>query len=210
MRWLDLFYPPLCLHCQDEMTLKKGLFCTSCLKELTLLDSAFRCPLCFALLTASEDKICLKCRYKKDLLPCRKAAVFSSMGPPRSLMQEIKKNERLKDGAAFLITQFFNLNWKDPDLIIPLPELDGKDYNFKLAKEFSSFLNLKCKVLKGLKIKWENLVDFSIVTKDIPLEQHLLLIAMVHREDLLQKSVEAILPFMPKELYVLYFCMQEE
>lgn len=122
--FLDLIYPPLCLHCRESLDAEFSLFCHTCLKLLALIDPACRCPYCFTSeINIEKDNSCSECRQKPQIMR-RIAAAFDYEGPAATLVKQLKYGGKpyLAEGAgAFLTAQFVRLEWPLPDYIIPMP-----------------------------------------------------------------------------------------
>jgi len=117
---LSVLFPPLCLHCKEEIEPKKGhLFCPSCIQHLELIDPLLRCKRCFR-----EHDVCI-CRTEPNDFFLECGSAFDYQGPPKTLIKVFKYGYRpalAKEIAAFMVVQFFHLEWPIPDLIVPVPQ----------------------------------------------------------------------------------------
>ena len=148
--FLDLFYPPLCLHCQESLSASSPLLCEECLLLMTPVDPAERCPCCFSeQFDPKSQHLCFRCQKKPFALE-RLAAVFDYDGPAAILVRQLKyaNKKYLAQGlAAYLAYQLIQLEWPVPDIIIPMPiswlRLLDRGYNqaLLLAQELSPLLS---------------------------------------------------------------------
>lgn len=122
--FLDLLYPPLCLHCNEGLDRSNPVFCRLCLELLSSINPVDRCPYCFSAdFSAEGQQCCLRCSKSPPVLD-RMAAVFDYEGPASSLVKAFKyggQSYLAKGAGAFLAAQFFQLDWPMPDVIIPMP-----------------------------------------------------------------------------------------
>jgi competence protein ComFC len=122
--FLDLLYPPLCLHCEEGLEEGGLIFCNSCVQQMVPIPPHERCPYCFSAdFEKMVEKCCQTCRERPPLLE-RNAAVFDYEGPPATLVKQLKYAGQpyLAEGAAaYLAMQFTLLEWPLPDAIIPMP-----------------------------------------------------------------------------------------
>lgn len=122
--FLNLVYPPLCLHCRELLGTEDPLFCSSCLQLLTPIEPAERCPCCFSCEFNPEiERVCHRCRIQQTFLKSI-GAVFDYEGPAGSLVRQMKYGGQFylaKGAGAFLAMQFLRLDWPLPDLIVPMP-----------------------------------------------------------------------------------------
>lgn len=121
--FLDLLYPPLCLHCNETLDHEDPLFCKECQSLLTPIDPIERCPYCFSPEFNLTMKCCLRC-IENPLLIDRIAAVFDYEGPAATLVKQLKYSGKtyLASGAgAYLASQYIALELPLPDVIVPMP-----------------------------------------------------------------------------------------
>lgn len=118
---VSLIYPPLCLHCEMMMHDDQHLFCEGCQELLDPINPAERCPYCFHVLL-SEQRVCSEC-FKKPVFN-RMASVFDYVGPAATLVKKLKYGDQpylAKGAGGYLVTQWLQLDWPKPDVIIPVP-----------------------------------------------------------------------------------------
>lgn len=144
--FLDLIYPPLCLHCGNSI--QESLLCPNCLDELALIDPSDRCLFCFKENEMAKLSACLECRRHPPVLH-RLAAACDELGPARTLLTHLRSGNRpslAKGAGALMAAQFLQLKWPFPDLIVPVP-LDwvhrwerGYNQSLLLAEEVGAIL----------------------------------------------------------------------
>lgn len=154
--FVNLVYPPLCLHCKDSVNDDTHILCESCLSLLQLIVPAERCPCCFSARYSCESRHCPECQRTPPQLNAI-AAAFDYVGPAATLVRKLKYSEQsylAKGCGAYLTAQFLQLEWPMPDVIIPVPialtHLLERGYNQSLliAKSMSEILN--CPVQEAL------------------------------------------------------------
>lgn len=154
---MNLIFPKLCLHCKAVLEKKKRL-CADCLKEFELIPPETRCLHCFSALE-EQRQVCLLCRRKP--LPLRRvAAAFEQIGPAASLLSQFRGSQHYlaKEIAAFLLVQFYKLQWPLPDLITAVPSSflsrleKGYHPSFLIAKELGKMVDRPAHLL--LKRRW--------------------------------------------------------
>jgi len=148
--FLDLIYPPLCLHCNAALGVHYAIFCEHCTQLLHPIAPNERCPYCFSAdLNVESEKCCQNCRQKTPSTD-RMAAVFDYEGPAASFVKHFKyggQSYLAKGAGAYLVMQFLELNWPMPDCVIPMPmaplRLFERGYNQSvlLAEEVALLLN---------------------------------------------------------------------
>lgn len=148
--FMDLVYPPFCLHCEDCLYDSSGFFCSHCVQQLELLDHKERCPFCFtAEFNRQHEACCGVCRRQQRLLDGM-AASFEYEGPAATLVKRLKYGGLpylSKGAAAFLVAQFVRLQWPFPDYIVPVPmdtlkRLDrGYNQSALLAEAFAKMVD---------------------------------------------------------------------
>lgn len=118
-----LLFPPICIHCRDQIPDGLQHFCRNCFDQLTLIDPSDRCPLCFSSQYQSESQFCFSCLKNPPVLD-RIAASFDYYGPAASLVRKMKYggHSYLAEGiAAYMAAQFLQTGWQFPDYIVPVP-----------------------------------------------------------------------------------------
>jgi competence protein ComFC len=119
-----LLFPPLCLHCHEELEESFRILCPSCMGYLELVDASTRCPYCFTTdFDPEHDLCCQQCRQRPQFVH-RTAAAFDYEGPAATLVKQMKYRGQpgLAHGAgALLALQFLRLQWPMPHCVIPMP-----------------------------------------------------------------------------------------
>jgi len=111
---LDCFWPPLCMHCRERTHF--AYLCEHCWQESLLLDPTGRCLHCFDEI-AEPIGLCNRCRHKPRL-PFPRAALFAKEAPITCLKDLEEASLPL---SAFAFYQHARLDWKEPDLVAPIP-----------------------------------------------------------------------------------------
>ena len=227
--FLDLIYPPLCLHCDETLESGCKIFCRSCLEMMEMIDPLTRCSLCFSSdLDREKENKCQGCR-KNPRNISHIASVFDYEGPAATLVKQLKyggQSYLAKGGGAYLAAQFLTLGWPIPDFILPMPMAPlrrwerGYNQSMLLAQTFSQLI--QCPVSTLLKRKNG---DFSQAGLDYQqrlslqsdsfflkkgedfFDRNLLLIDDVMTTgSSLNCCAEALTPFFPKSIYALTLC----
>lgn len=121
--FVNLMYPPVCLHCHASLIDSNFLFCEACQFLLDFIDPIGRCSFCFSSHLSDGKKICLSCMSYPSVFQ-GVAAIFDYAGPAGSLVRTLKYGGRsyLSTGmGAYLAAQFIRLDWPIPDYVIPVP-----------------------------------------------------------------------------------------
>lgn len=143
MRWLDLIFPPLCLHCKEKCAQH---FCPTCASSFELIDPLTRCPFCFGLSNGRQP--CEECTRKKRW-HIRIASSLDYFDPVQTLVKRMKYGRMpylARTAAAFMVLQWTRLKWESPDLIVPVPRhlwAQGLNHAALLGKEMGRSLNVK-------------------------------------------------------------------
>lgn len=227
--FLDLMYPPLCLHCDTRLEPKCHIFCRSCLLLLEQIDPTLRCPLCFSSDFDPEmQKHCLQCQTTPRSIK-RIASVFDYEGPPATLVKQLKyggQSYLAQGGGAYLAARFLSCDWPMPDFIIPMPmsklrRLDrGYNQSELLAESFAKLLGSPVsKVLKrrsgdfsqaGLDHQQRiNLKSDSFIVVDgnrLHEKKILLIDDVMTTGSSLNCCAEALSPYFPESIYALTLC----
>ncbi len=149
---LSLLYPPLCLHCGDLLDDPSIILCLSCSEMLDLINPKLRCPYCFSDDYCLKRKICPKCIKKPSFLT-RSATCFEYIGPAKTIIEKMKNSNQpylSMSASAFMLTQFYQLNWPKPDLVIPVPQSlkswisRGYNQSELLGLGVAKYLNTPC------------------------------------------------------------------
>lgn len=226
--FVDLLYPPLCLHCDESLEKGCYIFCKACQEQLELIDPSLRCPFCFSSeFDQQKQKFCQECQKKSKNM--RIASAFDYEGPPATLVKLLKYANQTylaKGGGAYLATQFLTLNWPMPDYIIPMPmsslkKLErGYNQSQLLSESFSRLINrpvsLALKRKSGdysqaglnhqqrIQLKSDS---FFVRNGDHLFDKNLLIIDDVMTTgSSLQCCAEVLTPFFPQSIYALTLC----
>lgn len=157
--FLNLIYPPCCLHCKAVLLVDSHLLCADCLSLLELIDTTDRCPHCFSLEYSPEKRLCGICKKNYPVLNGL-ASTFEYVGPAATLIRKLKYSDQAylaKGCGAYMAAQFLELDWPMPDVIVPVPiaftHLLERGYNQSelLGQSLSELL--QCPVQEALKRK---------------------------------------------------------
>lgn len=226
--FLDLLYPPICLHCSDSLEAGFKIFCPACQSQLSLIDPAGRCPYCFTDDYNMDKKLCPSCFRCKPVLH-RTAAAFDYAGPASTLVKRLKYAGQpylAKGAGAFLAGQFLQLDWTMPDLLVPVPMAfthwieRGYNQSMLLAESLGNILNVPVKnVLKrrsgdysqaGLTFKQRMELSgnsFSLFEGEDLADKTIVLIDDVMTTgSTLRLCAEALIPGCPRNIYGLTLC----
>ena len=118
-RFLNFLYPPLCLHCKTLLSRRNGLFCSTCLELIALIEPQGRCRCCFAELNQGRCKRCMK----RSVVIQHQIAACEEFGPMHTLLQGVlnAKREAIPAAASLMAYQWLALKMSLPDLLVPLP-----------------------------------------------------------------------------------------
>lgn len=177
---LDLFYPPLCRSCDEKCATK--VLCPDCWALCASPDPVGRCAYCFEELEEKEE-LCKRCREEK-LFSFPRAYVFEPESPAHLL-----GFEKVEAMAGFALLQWIQLDWPDPDAIVPMS--DSKGIAFAFAKL--------------LEIPFVQAINFAHEYYEDRLEegQTLLLFDVSNRIPDLQKATRKLAQASPKIIYIL-------
>lgn len=147
--FVHLCFPSHCLYCGDELPPNDLVLCEHCAPLLELINSAERCSTCFNPLDNPFLPICQHCcLYPSSYV--KVAAAFDYEYVAAALVKRLKygKISWLSKGmAAYLVVQFYSLNWPLPDAIVSVPlsfmrQLDrGYNQSALIAEEMGKMLN---------------------------------------------------------------------
>ncbi len=214
--FLNILYPPLCLHCENTLEENRSLFCSACLELLSPIEPDDRCPICFA-----EDMPCKRC-IKRPIVIKRSAIACSPLGPARTLASYLDKgNTRFAPAAAGLMAlQFAALDWPLPDLIVPLPPSlwtrckKGSAISVLLAKEIARLLDRP--YASVLRASWDR--DAFLETAKLRMrsflperkkkrltDKRVLLVALELDDSALRQAAEVLFEGFVSESYALAF-----
>lgn len=122
------FYPGSCLHCGALIRSQSQLFCGPCIEAFELIDPKGLCPACFKNESTPGGRWCQGCHGEESLYDAV-AACFDYRGPPASAVKALKFGGMpytSKILGAYLALQLTRLNWRWPDLIVPMPLSFGR------------------------------------------------------------------------------------
>lgn len=148
--FLNLLYPPQCLHCLEGLVDHKSLLCDVCSTLLDLMNPLERCIHCFADNKLADHFYCYDCECREKIFSGF-ASVFQYMGAASSIIKKMKYSDMpyLSKGiAAYMISQFVSLDWPIPDVIVPVPisfthQLRrGYNQSLLIAEEFGKYINI--------------------------------------------------------------------
>lgn len=177
---LHFLFPPLCISCGEKCGTK--LLCPDCWVLCELPDPISRCRHCFEALDERAD-LCISCRQKQKLSAPR-AYVFDPESPARCLGVE-----SVEAMAGFAILQWIELDWPDPDAVIPMPD------SIPIAASFASFLNKP--LIQALSGAFEYRQD------RLEEGQILILFDISNPLSNLKKAVQSLSGSLPKKIYLL-------
>ncbi len=226
--FLDLIYPPLCLHCNESLDKECTFFCKSCMFLFEKIDPTTRCPFCFTHDFIPSDKCCSACKKRPRKIK-HMASVFDYEGPSATLVKQLKyggQSYLAKGAGALMVMQFLALNWPMPDFIIPMPmsrlrKMErGYNQSELLAESISKVLQRPvCKALKrrsgdfsqaGLnhhqRLNLKN--DSFFVRNGDELHDKIVLLIddVMTTGSSLNCCAEALDPAFPQDIYALTFC----
>ncbi len=186
---IDLVFPPFCVECSDYTDLK--YLCHHCWEQSALLDLHDRCRHCFD--EIGQESICAKC-LTHPTLPFERAAVFDSRAPIHRLLKE----DTASAAAGFAYYQWLRLDWKEPDLIVPIPTS-----RFGAAEKFAQLCNKPCVDLFH-KIAWP-LGTLKWEVRDELIEENstVLLFDEGGSSKHLQLAAKALSTAFPKKVYLI-------
>ncbi len=142
-----VFFPPICLECEEALDEVGALLCAQCTTLLTPLDATYRCDRCF-----SETCKCtlLSCGIKRSCF------VFPHMGPAKRLVMELKKTGDAKLArsiASWMLVQIDKVGIPWPDLIVAPPRsfvktlLQEPDREYLLVETLGKLMGVPTKKL---------------------------------------------------------------
>jgi predicted amidophosphoribosyltransferase len=220
-KWLiDVFYPPLCLHCQTRLAFKEPLFCATCLEQITLIEGQERCRVCFAELGKGR---CERCSHRPVIVH-RQLAACEAFGPAQTLVHALNqgRKECIPAAASLMAYQWLKHNLPIPDFLIPLPlsfwqkQRHGFDLNRELCQELSKLFT--CSMCSALKLRFDRKHflaegEFKSCFQPIARKQkhlvdrHLLLIAPTLDDAQLRQAASELKAAFPTRIDALTFCI---
>ena len=121
MSFLDILYPPRCLHCYERMTQHQRL-CSTCLPHFTLLPKEGHCLKCGAGISLISGT-CQTCRTHSHQLK-RFGVCFDAFGPASSLVRSFLRTQHpdlAREIASLMVIQLETLDFGDLDLVTMIP-----------------------------------------------------------------------------------------
>ena len=216
---LNLFFPPLCLHCKADLEKARRLFCLNCLELLTPLDVHERCLICFS----QKDGVCKEC-VARYVVVKRQAAVCSTIGPGYTLFSHLQKGniQLIAPVASLMALQFVTLGWPLPDWIIALPVSFSKRLSaagniaFLLAKAISNILDSPILTALSRGFNWHAFFEkgefaptFFLRRKNSLLhDKRILLVSLELEDGLFRAAGTALLEGFVSEIFGLGFILQ--
>lgn len=144
----DLFFPPICYHCQEPLTANYFILCQACFESLERIEAAHSCPGCATSDFDLSFHACHDCS-KRPRLYEKVVAAYENIGPAYSLVHQFKQHSHLAPALAALMTlAFLDSDLPQPDLLLPLPTTPlrlferGHNPATLLAEGLSIFLNV--------------------------------------------------------------------
>jgi predicted amidophosphoribosyltransferase len=206
------------MHCQALLEKRKGLFCPSCLEQISLVDREERCRTCFAELYKGR---CERCMHRSVVIH-HQIAACEPMGPAKTLLSGIDKGRRecIPAAASLMAYQWLKQKMPVPDLIIPLPssfwkrQQHGFDAKRLLANEIGKIFS--CPVLPVLRQTFDRehfLTQGEFRFRIYPAkkrraslcDQRLLLVTPVLDDNLCRRVGKELQIFFPEQIQVLAF-----
>jgi predicted amidophosphoribosyltransferase len=143
---LRILYPSLCAHCEAPLSKRMPLFCSTCLEQVSLVETQGRCPICFAELYKHR---CERCMHRPVVIH-RQMAACEAFGPSKTMANELQNGnqQHIPGIAALMAYRWLETNIPLPDFLIPLPlpfwqkQRHGFDANLLLSKELSKILGI--------------------------------------------------------------------
>lgn len=141
-----LIYPPLCLHCEETLSIECKIFCTACFRQLEYINPKERCLTCFTSEIENTKRICTSCLRKPSLFD-RVLSPFDLIGPAETLFKNLHRGFLREVAGSLMAKYLLDLKFPLPDLIIPLPQTfferlnEGHSTSLYLAKQLSKILN---------------------------------------------------------------------
>jgi len=227
--FIDLIYPPLCLHCFNGLEKEQPLFCRSCLELLVPIDPEERCPYCFSMdFEKMRESCCQSCSESPPIID-RTAAVFDYEGPAATLVKRLKyggQSYLAKGAGAYMAAQFIRLEWPLPDAIIPMPMASlrraerGYNQTLLLARSLGAILDRPVlDVLKrrggdfsqaglSLKQRLELKSDRFAIKKGVKFEDQCLLLVddVMTSGSSLRCCAETLFELYPRKIYAMTVC----
>lgn len=209
---LKCVYPALCRHCEAPLEESSHLLCPLCREHLVLCDPDHRCRFCFR---ATQGKtICSEC-IEHPFIYKRYAAALEDQGPCRTLLSEYQKNapQLFKALGSLMAMQVLQLNWKLPDLIVPMPGSKGEvfkrgyDCHLLLAEQIGKILERPKRELLVRSFSFQMWLDeticFHLKKRSEVCDQRLLLVIDRFEKEQVRAACSALIEAFPLEIDVI-------
>ena len=145
--FIGLFFPKICLSCDEQLTENEQYLCLSCYKSLEFLEEI--CPICGAPKTEEKCWVCNTNEFHFD----RARSVFMFNKVVRNIIHEFKYNEITQIAIFFrklsreYIEKFQPFEHIDYIVPVPLHIVRKRDRGFNQAeyitREISKYMNWK-------------------------------------------------------------------
>jgi competence protein ComFC len=215
---LNLFYPPLCLHCQTLLPQRNVLLCAMCQEQIPMIDAQDRCRTCFDALYHGK---CKRCMHRPVVIH-RQMAVCEAMGPANALLNGIHsgRQECLSAAASLMAYRWLELKMPLPDLLIPFPssfwkkQRSGLDPQRLLTEELGKLFSVPVRSLLKRTFdrdhfltqgKFRSRVQLLGQKQEILCDRRVLLVALTLDDDLLRSAGYQLKPFFPAQIDALAF-----
>lgn len=180
--FVDLIFPPLCLHCKERCSTK--FFCPECWELCAPPDPVARCRHCFE--EVEKPGMCSDCR-REPKLPIARAFVFEKEAPVFRFQEEYPEAM-----AGFAVNQWIQLEWPQPDWVVPMPDR----ISISIGKIFSQWNRFPfCKALESGEEFFE--------LRETELGEEILLFDAGNSLPDLQKAISALTEAFPKRIVLL-------
>lgn len=217
---INTLFPPLCLHCEEDVENGRRLFCQGCSGFFELIDPSTRCIYCFC--ENDSRKPCPECLRKKRW-ELKIASALDYLGAVGTLVKQLKCGRMpylAETASAFMLAQLMRLGWPMPDLIVPVPGRYGfqsMNHAHLIAEFLARRLGVMCKTLvkrragdfsqaRLSKAQRENLSSDSFCLKEGSIldEKTVLLVDdVVTTGTTLRRSAEALSEGFPTHIFAL-------
>jgi predicted amidophosphoribosyltransferase len=215
---LNLFYPPLCLHCQALLSNRQLLFCPICLEQISLIDAKERCRTCFAEIDRGKCNRCIK----RKVVIQHQIAACEMFGPAKTILNGIQsgKRECIPAAASLMAYQWLEMKMPLPDFLVPLPsrflekQRWGFDPKFLLAFELSKIFAVPVKSILQKKFdrelfltkgEFQHRVQLSKRKKEILCDRSILIVVPILDDAQLRSIGKELKMHFPAQIDVLAF-----
>jgi ComF family protein len=226
--FVNLAYPPLCIHCGEDIYEHGQYICRLCFEQLEEIDPSQLCPRCFSKKYHLTSKVCYDCQ-KNPCLFTKSASAFEYLGPAGTIIKKMKYGEMpylAKGAAAYMVRQMFRLDWPIPDVVVPVPlsfsHKIKRGYNQSelLGEEIANMIS--CNLINALVRKKGGYSQAALrrdqrekmatntfqIKKNVDVvEKRVLLVDDVYTTgSTLRRCAEALCDGYPAEIYAMTFC----